>query len=318
MNAELFRALPPRLQKMKVRGYAPGGVLVLLILLVGVFQDSFLRASSLAVVAEGVTPILLLALGQTFVILIGGIDLSSAAVASLCALIGALLLPQLGVFALLVVLAVGISAGALQGFVHDFGQIPSLIVTLIGLGIWSGIALALADGQTIRPDAGMEIIAWLKERQIAVRSSLIFAVFTVFISWLVLSRTVLGRRMYAVGANQVVALLSGVPVRLVRVAAFGISGLFAALAGIVLLAELGSASPTLAHVLLLPSLVAVLLGGTAIAGGAGGVWQTLVGVLILGVLRVAFNAIGVDPSVHQLLFGVIVLIAVAISVDRSR
>ena len=90
------------------------------------------------------------------------------------------------------------------------------------------------------------------------------------------------------------------------------------MAGILLLAELGAANPTVANVLLMPSIAAVLMGGTAVSGGVGGAWQTLVGTLILGVLRVAFNAIGIDPSVHQLLFGVIVLIALAVSVDRSK
>jgi ribose transport system permease protein len=164
----------------------------------------------------------------------------------------------------------------------------------------------------------MDTINWLGERAVGISSGLVMALVLVGLTAVLLNRTVLGRRIYAVGSSQLVALLSGVPVRQVRIAAFGLSGLFAAIAGLVLLADLGSASPTVAHSLLLPSLVAVLLGGNSAGGGRGGAWNTLIGVLILGVLRVAFNAMGINPSVHQLLFGVIVLISLALSVDRGQ
>lgn len=128
----------------------------------------------------------------------------------------------------------------------------------------------------------------------------------------------MGRRLIAVGSDQLVALLSGIPVRRIRIVAFGLSGLFGALAGILLLGDLGTASPTVAQVLLLPSLAAVLMGGTSITGGSGGTWQTLIGSAIIGVLRIAFNAIGLDPAVHQLFYGLIILVALALSVDRSQ
>ena len=298
--------------------FAPIAVLIVLVIVVGLFETAFLRPSNLRVVMEGTTPILLLALGQTFVILIGGIDLSNAALASLVGVVVALLLPELGILAIFIALALGLTVGATQGIVHDVGQVPSLIITLIGLSVWMGVALWLSDGETIRPETGLATIEWLSERRFVVRSGLLLSLVLVVLSSLFLARTVLGRRIYAVGSNQLVALFSGVPVRSVRVAAFGLSGLFGAMAGILLLADLGAANPTVANVLLMPSIAAVLMGGTAVSGGAGGAWQTLVGTLILGVLRVAFNAIGIDPSVHQLLFGVIVLVALAVSVDRSR
>jgi ribose transport system permease protein len=302
----------------RLSAFAPAFILLALLLLVGLIERGFLEPSNLRVVFEGTTPILLLALGQTFVILIGGIDLSNAALASLCGVLVALLLPGAGPLAVIIVLLFGLFAGSIQGAVHDIGQIPSLIVTLIGLSVWSGLALSITDGQTIRPTEGMDTINWLGERAVGISSGLVMALVLVGLTAVLLNRTVLGRRIYAVGSSQLVALLSGVPVRQVRIAAFGLSGLFAAIAGLVLLADLGSASPTVAHSLLLPSLVAVLLGGNSAGGGRGGAWNTLIGVLILGVLRVAFNAMGINPSVHQLLFGVIVLISLALSVDRGQ
>jgi ribose transport system permease protein len=287
-------------------------------MVVGLFEQSFLRPTNLRVVLEGITPILLLAVGQTFVILIGGIDLSNAALASLSGLLVALLLPEWGILAVVIALGFGVLAGALQGLLHDVGQVPSLVVTLIGLTIWSGLALLISDGSTLRPESGIETIKWLAGRVVVVRSTLLISLLLVVGMSLFLLRSLLGRWMYAVGSSQLVALLSGVPVRKVRVTAFGLSGLFGALAGVFLLAELGAASPTIANVLLLPSLAAVLMGGTVVSGGSGGVWQTLVGTVILGVLRVAFNAIGIDPSVHQFLFGTIVLLVLTLSVDRSR
>jgi ribose transport system permease protein len=293
----------------------PVVVLITLVLAVSATSPSFLSVYSLRVLAAESSVILLLATGQTLVVIMGGIDLSVAALASLTSVIVALALPGFGVAAVPGALIVAAALGALQGFVHARAQLPSFIVTLAGLGLWSGIALAIAE--TTVPVAGhYEAIGWLDARTGGLPHGFVFGLVVLGLFQLALARLRFGRCLYAIGMAERVALVSGIRVSRVKTLAFSASGLCAGLAGVVLVARTGSGNPTIADSLLLPGIAAVLIGGTAITGGHGTLARTLLGVCIVTVLRVGVTLAGVAPAYEPMAYGALVIVAVALTVDR--
>jgi ribose transport system permease protein len=293
-------------------------LLALLALLgaVGVAAPSFLSVDSLAVLADESSVILLLATAQTLVILMGGIDLSMAALAALASVLIALSLPGLGWVGVMGTLALTTLLGAFQGFVHARAQLPSVIVTLAGLGIWSGVALAIAQA-TIPVTEGHATVAWLEGSSLGVPHAFAFAAAALGALAAALRWLPLGRQIRAIGLNPQVALLSGVRVGRVKLIVFALTGLFSGLAGMLMVARTYSGSPTAADSLLLPSIAAVLIGGTAMTGGVGGLARTLIGTLAITVLRVGIAAAGVDPAFEPIAYGVLVVIVVALTTDRS-
>jgi ribose transport system permease protein len=295
---------------------APFAVLLALLAGIGMMQPAFLSLDNLAMLAGESSVILLFATAQTLVILLGGIDLSMAALAALASVLMALSLPSLGGAGVLGVLALSAAAGAFQGHVHVRAQMPSVIVTLAGLGLWSGLALAMAHS-TIPVQAGQGAVAWLEGSSLGVSHTFFLAVAALAVLAACLRWLPFGRYVYAIGLDPRVALLSGVRVGRVKVMAFALSGLLAGLAALVMVARTSSASPTIADSLLLPSIAAVLIGGTAITGGVGGMGRTLIGVLTITVLRVGIAAAGVDPAYEPIAYGVLVVVAAALTTDRA-
>jgi ribose transport system permease protein len=259
--------------------------------------------------------ILLLATAQTIVILLGGIDLSMAAVASLASVLIALTLPAMGVSGLVSVLVLTTAIGAFQGSIHALAQMPSVVVTLAGLGIWSGIALTIAP-TTVPVSAGYSVVGWLEDSSWGVPHSFAFAAGALIVLATCLRLLPLGRRIYAIGLNPKAALLSGIRVGRVKIFAFALTGLFAGLAGTAMVARTSSGNPTIADSLLLPSIAAVLVGGAAMTGGVGGLGRTLIGTLTVTVLRVSIAAIGFAPAYEPIAYGVLVVTAVALTTER--
>ena len=306
----------PPLSRQAVAPFMPLLALLALLGAVGVAAPSFLSVDSLAVLADESSVILLLATAQTLVILLGGIDLSMAALAALASVLIALSLPGLGWVGVMGTLALTTLLGAFQGFVHARAQLPSVIVTLAGLGIWSGVALAIAQA-TIPVTEGHATVAWLEGSSLGVPHAFAFAAAALGALAAALRWLPLGRYIRAIGLNPQVALLSGVRVWRVKLIVFALTGLFSGLAGMLMVARTYSGSPTAADSLLLPSIAAVLIGGTAMTGGVGGLARTLIGTLAITVLRVGIAAAGVDPAFEPIAYGVLVVIVVALTTDRS-
>lgn len=309
-RADLFR---------RAVGAVPVAVLVVLVLVVTSQQPSFLGAASLRSLLEGAAPLLLLALGQTFVILVGGIDLSIAVLASLGTVLLARWLPGLGVVGVLAVLLTLTAVGALSGAVSAYGQVPSFVVTLGAMGLWSGVALAISGASTISITEGYDAIFWVRDLRIAgVPASVVVAVGAVLLAAACMRLLASGRALHAIGLAERAAMMSGSRTWALRVVAFALSGLCAGLAAVVLAASQYSGSPTLADSLLLPVIAAVVVGGSAITGGVGGPLRTLVGALLIAVLRVGMSVVGIDPSLEQVVYGAVVIGAVALTLDRER
>lgn len=297
--------------------FAPIVVFAALLSLFGAMQPSFLSAYSLRVLAGESSIILVLAIGQTLVILLGGIDLSMAALASLTSVLLALALPVAGAPGLIGVLLLATLMGAAQGYIHARAQIPSFIVTLAGMGLFSGAALVIGH-TTIILQEGYETVSWLYGRIFGVPRPFAFAVGLLLVLLAALRWLPFGRHIYAIGLGELAALLSGVKVARTKIAVFAVSGLCAGLAGMMFVARTHSGNPTIADSLLLPSIAAVVVGGSAITGGVGGLLRTLVGTLTIGVLRVGMAVVGLDPAYEPIAYGILIAGAVAFTIDRSK
>lgn len=316
------RALTPeRLTSWKdrVTPFVPLAVLLLLVLVIAVQQPNFLSVYSARGLLESVAPLLLLALGQTFVILTGGIDLAFAAVASFGTVLLALWLPGMGPVGILLALLTTSAIGFLNGYVVARAQVPSFIVTLGSLGLYSGLGLWISGASTIRVSEGYGAVEWISDLRIAqLPASGVFAILIAVIVAAAMSTLKRGRALNALGLAEPAVLMSGISTVRLRILAFTLSGLFSGLAAVMLVGLQRSGGPSLADSMQLPAIAAVVIGGTAITGGVGGAMKTLVGALIIVVLRVGLSAVGVEPAWEQVFYGVVIIAAVAITIDRAR
>jgi len=297
---------------------APLATLLALMLAVSVVTPEFVSPRSLVIQADATAPLLLLALGETMVILMGSIDLSLHAVASLSSVAAAMLLGSTGVFAAPLGVAAGTLCGLVNGLVYTRCRIPSFIATLGTLGLWTGTSLTVTGARPIPIGLNAGLIDWIGSKTLGVPNTALIGLTMLVVSFVVLRHTALGRYIYAIGVGETATWLSGVAVQRYKLFAFTLAGLCAGLAGVVLAAQLSSGGPSLASTLLLPSVAAVIIGGTAITGGVGGVLRTLVGALIITVVRVGMDATGVDVFAQQVVYGAIVILAVALTIDRSK
>ena len=295
----------------------PTVVLVLLLLALSTRNADLLTPDGLLALADSAAPLMVLATGVTLVILCGGIDLSIAALAALSSVLFALWIPSLGPLAAVAVVVVAALAGAVQGLVHVTAKVNSFIVTLGGLALWSGIALVVSGARTV-PVTDIAMIRWAFTTVAGIPSAVLIALTVVLLLGAVLRLTPAGRWVRAVGHAEQAARLSGIPVGAVKVAAFTASGACAGLAGVLLVARTFSGAPSLGATLLLPAVAAVVVGGTAITGGLGGIGRTVVGALIVIVLRVGLSLVGVDAGYESIIYGVLIIGAVALTIDRAK
>lgn len=254
--------------------------------------------------------------GATFVILMGSIDLSVGAVATLSGVVAALLVPKLGAGALLVATMVGLAVGVINGLLYVYLRIPSILVTLGTATSLTGVILFLSDGGSVPiRDAGyvaltqMEAVPFVP--MIVVCAALVYA-FCVLIG----DRTRFGRMTLAIGGDEQTTKLVGVSVDLVKIQAFALSGALCGLCGALLASRLGTATGTMGDFLMLETITAVVVGGTAITGGVGGVARTLLGVLVVAMLSNGMNIIALHPYLQTIIKGCVILVAV-IAMSRT-
>jgi len=313
---------PPAARRLDRRALVsrlmPVVVLIVLIGAVAAATPDFLSIKSLTTVADESSPIMILAAGETLVILMGGIDLSIAALASLATVLLARWLPGIGWPAIPLVILLTTLFGALQGYIHYKAQVPSFVVTLGGMGLWSGIALIASDASNISIKKGYDAIGWAFMPVFGLPSAFLIALTALVVLGAGMRWLKIGRWVSAIGNSEPAAILSGLPVRDAKVAIFAVSGFCAGLAGLVLASRSFSGAPSLADSLLLPSVAAIVIGGTAITGGFGGLGRTFVGALIITVMRVGIGLTGVDPAYEPISYGAIIMLAVALTLDRSK
>jgi ribose transport system permease protein len=302
-----------------LRDWAPLLTLVALILAVGVAQPQFLSLHTLLDLVDDTVTLFVLATGVAFVVMIGGIDLSIQSMASLSSVLVALTIDRFGYGAFVFAIAIGALSGWSAGLAHVKLRIPSFIATLAVGGVLAGVALVIAHERSITLAEPQRVyLWWIAGTTAGIHHEIVIGALMLLFTHVVQSRTRFGRFSAAIGAGEEAAYASGVKVDRQKIIAFILSAVFAALAGIILAGRLASGSPTLANELLVPSIAAVVVGGTAITGGVGNVWRTLSGALILSVVRTGMTFLGVNIFAQQVVFGIVLILAVAATIDRRK
>lgn len=294
------------------------GLLVVTAVMI-VASDNFLTASNLSNIGRQVSINAIIAVGMTCVILTGGIDLSVGPVMALSGTLTAGLMvaglpPGLAIGAgLLIGVAFGIGNGLFVAYLH----MPPIIVTLATMGIARGFGLVYTDGY---PISGLP--EWFgffgRQSLLGIQVPILIMLVTYLVAYVLLQHTRIGRYIYAIGGNEEAVRLSGVRAARFKLLVYGISGLTAAIAGLVLTSRLMSGQPNAGIGFELDAIAAVVLGGASIAGGRGVIVGTLLGAMLLGVLNNGLNMLGVSPYVQSVIKGAIILLAIFISRQRHK
>ncbi len=298
----------------------PVAVVVSLIVFFSIATESFLTVRNMTGILGQASTLLLACLGASFVILMGCIDLS---VGAIVLLVGAITVKSLNLFdvgigALLVAMFAGAGLGALNGLIYAIGRIPSFVVTLGTLSVFTGAAWEILQGRALRfTSYSFEELA-IGQFIPAIPNIALFAIGIWAILALAGRYTRFGRYMYFIGGGEAVSRTAGLPVLRYKIYAFALSGLTAGLAGSLAVARLGAAGPTLGQDLLLNTLAAIVVGGTSLSGGIGGVHRTLIGVAIIALLDNGLNLMGVNQYTQMMIKGAVVVVAVLIGQDRTK
>ncbi len=307
------------------------GVLLLMVIALWIMSPPFRTPTSLMLIGLEAAAIGIAAAGQTFVILTGGIDLSVEAMVSFSGVVAAILIAGTNIaggqiangmpgwIAVLLALAAGGLVGLFQGVMITQLRMNPFIVTLGFRSMLLGVSLVWTRGAgiNIQKDAFLTFATgYISLGSLQVPMPLIIALVIYFIVWFVLRHTKLGRYTYALGGNETAARLSGINVDLVKTCIYGISGLLAAVSGILVMGRLQSGAYQNGTNMTLISVAGVVIGGTALSGGVGGIWGTLVGVFIIRIVEAGLVYLDVPSNTKEIVIGAIIVLAVALDVAR--
>jgi ribose transport system permease protein len=263
--------------------------------------------------------LLLVALAETIIILIGSIDLSIGSLVTLTGILTALSIDRFG---LLGGSLIGVAAGALVGLINGalvtMLRVPSFLVTLGVLSILSGVSNQISQGQSILFENKSLLTLVNNSVLLGVPNIIWFALAAAAILSIVSFKTKLGRYLYALGGGEVVAAHAGVPVALYKILAFVLSGAICGFSGVMLTGQVGAGTPTAGSGLLLDAIAAVVMGGTALSGGIGGPHRTLLGVLVIAILTNGMDVTEVNNFTQDMVKGVVIILAVSLTIDRSK
>lgn len=304
----------------RIKPHLPWITLLVLTAIVGIVDPNFLRPVNLLNLAGDIVPLFIMALGLTFAIYIGGIDLSVQSMANMITVIASVYLASMGAWVAVLCIAAGFGLGMLSGFLTTRMFVPSFISTLAVGGICFSVAQWLSGNRALNMDAEQRnaVFGWMIGRTGIVPNELLLAAALLALCLFIERRTILGRVLKAVGAGEPAAKASGINVGRYKMLAFAISGALAAIAGLLFSVKLSGGAPTIANGFLLPAIVAVLVGGTPLTGGVGGVLNTLIGTLIVAVIRASMLYLGIEATQQQMLFGLVLIAAIALTIDRSK
>lgn len=296
--------------------------LIIFSIIISILSPRFLTKSNLFNVFRQTSINAIIAAGMTFVILTGGIDLSVGSILGFSGAIGATLLAGgTNIFiALIATLIIGGLAGMINGIIITKGKVQPFIATLATMIFLRGATLVYTDGRPIAIPSDPKIVSpifrWIGAgRVLSIPVPIIIMAVVFLICYYILNYTQLGRHIYAVGGNEEAALLSGINTHKVKILAYTISGILAAVAGIIVTSRLSSGQPTAGDGYELDAIAAVVLGGTSLIGGQGTVIGTIIGALIIGILNNALNLMDVQSYYQSIAKAIVILIAVLL--DRK-
>ncbi|MCC8180767.1 MAG: ribose ABC transporter permease [Planctomycetes bacterium] len=309
-------------QRLDLSNIATVGVLLVLVIILSVLTPAFLRPANLINILQQITINAIISVGMTVVILTGGIDLSVGSIIALVGMICAKLMVTYQMNAVLVMI-IGLLVGALVGFLNGFlvasCRLQPMIATLGTMSIARGLALTIAQGRTV--SCLSPTFRWLGNAtvpgtSIPVQIILMLLLFSGLFYLLRYRKS--GRYIYGIGGNEESTRLSGIDTKYYKILAYVICSACAALAAIVQAAKLNSAVGTAGEGYELNAIASTVIGGTSLVGGHGGVWGTLLGAIIIGVIRNGLNLLNVSSYLQKVVIGVIILTAVLVDAFRVR
>lgn len=301
-----------------VRRYGASVALVLLVTVASLASDSFLQVQNVLNVLRQISIVGVLALGMTFVIITAGIDLSVGAMLSVVIVYTADTVQTMGILpAVVVALSMGAFLGLINGLGVTLGRVQPFIMTLGMLAFANGLALLYTQGRPI-PITDERFLQLGNGTTFGVPNPAIVFIALLLVVWVVLRHSVFGRSVYAVGANEEAARLSGIPVVRVKCAVYVISGLTAGVAGLLYASQLGVGTPVAGTGYELDAIAATVVGGTSLFGGLGTAGGTFVGAALLGVLSNVLNLTGVSPYAQNLFRGGLIVAAVMLQRRNAR
>jgi ribose transport system permease protein len=315
-----------RIQENIMR-YFSFSTIIILVIGFTVLQPRFLGQANLRTLLNDSAPLLIMAAGMTAILILGSIDLSMGAACSVANVLTVAIINKLGpvigspvlaaIIALFAALTFGAIAGLMLGTIHVKFKVPSFIASLGFMSIWQSVALLIREAPEAIVRSMWGGVDWYRITFSVFGLSLFVALLVLAALYILQNRTPMGRALYAIGGNERASRLAGIKVDKVKILLFMINGMCAALGGYFLAAKLRSAAPKMGDPFTLLIIASVVIGGTALTGGKGKVQGTLLGVFIVAIIQNGMNFIGVDAYWQQIVFGIFILAAIVISVDRS-
>ena len=298
--------------------YIPMALLALVAVAFAFGNENFISAYNINTILVYAAPLLMVSLGQMCAILVGGIDLSVGGMISFTSCLFVVMIPRIGAWAYPLCLLVGVALGGINGAILTRVRIPSFIATLGTGGILASLSMLLAPVPVNVPSSRQGLLEVVTGSFLGIDNSL-YAGAVVFLAFYVVLRFLpAGRRLFYVGSNIRMAWTSGVSEARVRNLAFVLSGLGSALSALTLSATQFGSNPYLGLPFVLSSIATVVVGGTALTGGAGGPFNTLFGALMMSMLQNGMNVVGVDQYFQQSILGLMIIICVVLTFDRSK
>ena len=319
-NKPLFVKVKTRLKDFLIKNKSLV-VLVVFCIVIAILNPRFLTPSNVLNILRQTSINSVIAAGMTFVILTGGIDLSVGSTLALAGAVAAMMLAKGSsvYLAVLAALAIGAAIGAFNGLAISKGKIQPFIATLGVMTLIRGYTLVFTDGKPISAGSSAGAAAFVNIGAgyfLGIPIPIYIMALVFGISYYILRHTRMGRYIYSLGCNEEATIYSGINTDRIKILVYTISGILAALAGIIITARLSSAQPQAGSGYELDAIAAVVLGGTSLAGGIGGIFGTVIGALIIGVLNNALNLMDVSSYYQLLLKGLVILIAVLL--DRKQ
>jgi ribose transport system permease protein len=314
MSGDTAVSQAPRKVHVNFQAVGIFGAAAVIFIIFGVLNDNFLTLNNLRDVAVSASVNALIGIGLTFVIITGGIDLSVGSIASFVGIVSAALMVNNGVPpipGLLLGLVLGFVAGGVNGLLITALKLPPFIATLGTMSVFQGLAYVATNGQPVY-NVPQPFVLLLNSYIGGVPIVVVIVIVVAVLAWLLLRRTVFGQNVIATGGSEETAWLSGVRVNRVKIIVYGISGMLAALGGLVVVARISAAQSEAGAPYLLTAIAAAVIGGANLMGGEGRIAGTLVGALILGALTNGLVLLNVPSFYEQIVTGLVVVIAVAI------
>ena len=299
------------------RRFFPVFLLVALAIAFSLTSSRFLQFNNLMIVAQQAVVLLVAALGMTFVVIAGSIDLSVGAIVAIAALVAAKTSGSIGVLAILPACAIGVLCGLVNGLIVAKGKVPSFIVTLGAMVVYRGIVLYFTRGAPVSIVNESFLDAY-SGRTAGIPNSVLIALVLIGIAAFMLNLTVFGREVRAIGGGERIPHLSGIRVDRAKILIFVLSGLLCGMAGLLQGARAMAATAQLGEGLELDAIAAVVVGGTPLTGGVGSIQGTILGALIITILSNGMNIIGLDPYFQNIVKGLVLVLSVFITIDREK